>query len=154
MYGAVCWGGPDGTATFYNCLQIGTFDCSNVIVGYNGSGTISTVFGNGYASQVYTYNCHYLNAIGNVQGIQATAEQLADGTTTTALNAGRTGDEAVWVQNGSTPMLKIFASTEPSPATSIDNTNANSNAVKCIINGQLIIERDGKFFNATGAEVR
>ena len=154
----VVWGGmlgiPDGTATFYNCLQIGTFDCSNVIGGYNGSGTISTVFGTGYASQVYTYNCHYLNAIGNAQGIQATAEQLADGTTTAALNAGRTGDDAVWVQNGTIPMLKIFASAEPSPATSIDNTNANANAVKCIINGQLIIERDGKFFNATGAEVR
>ena len=110
---SVVWGGmlgiPDGTVTFTNCLQVGSFDCSDVMGGSNGSGTISTVFSNGSASHIYINNCYYLNAIGNVQGTQATAEQLADGTTATALQAGRA--EEIWVQDGTTPMLKIFATT-------------------------------------------
>ena len=130
-------------------LNLGTFPGSNPYLSYTFIRMGNIVFGTHTVT-----SCYYKNVYGNAQGTQVTDTQLADGTTTTALNAGRTGDEAVWVQNGSTPMLKIFASTEPNPATSIDNTNANANAVKCIINGQLIIERDGKFFNATGAEVR
>ena len=56
-------------------------------------------------------DCYYKDVYGTAQGTQATAEQLSDGTTTTALNAGRTGDEAVWVQDPVTnqPMLKLFA---------------------------------------------
>ncbi len=38
--------------------------------------------------------------------------------------------------------------------TDIENQMVNSNAVKRIVNGQLVIIRDGKTFNATGAEVR
>ena len=107
----VVWGGflglPDGTITIENSLQIGTFDCSNVISGSNGSGTFSTVFGNGYASRVNVSNSYYLNQIGNAQGTQVTAEQLADGTITTALQGSRT--EEVWVQNyDGRPILKIF----------------------------------------------
>ena len=106
---SVIWGGmlgiPDGTAIFTNCLQVGTFDCSNVIGGYNGSGTISTIF-SGLASSVNISNCYYLNALGNVQGTQATTEQLADGTIATALQAGRA--EEIWVQDGTMPMLKLF----------------------------------------------
>ena len=39
-------------------------------------------------------------------------------------------------------------------ATGIENTNTNANAVKRIINGQLVIEKNGVRFNALGAEVR
>ena len=39
-------------------------------------------------------------------------------------------------------------------ATAIDNTDASTKAVKRIVNGQLVIEREGKLFNALGAEVK
>ena len=107
----VVWGGfvglPDGTVTISNSLQVGTFDCEGVISGSNGSGTFSSVFGNGYASHVNVVNSYYLNQLGNAQGTKATAETLADGTVTTALQAGR--DEELWVQYGALPMLKLFA---------------------------------------------
>ena len=108
----VVWGGfvglPDGTVTISNSLQVGTFDCEGVIGGSNGSGTFSSVFGNGYASKVNVgSNNYYLNQLGNAQGTKATAETLADGTVTTALQAGR--DEELWVQYGALPMLKLFA---------------------------------------------
>lgn len=109
----VVWGGflglPDGTVTIENSLQIGTFNCSNVISGSNGSGTFSSVFGNGYASRVnVSNNCYYLNQLGNAQGTLANATTLSDGTITTALQAGRT--EEVWVQDNSTgqPILALF----------------------------------------------
>ena len=107
----VVWGGflglPDGTITIENSLQIGTFDCSNVISGSNGSGTFSSLFGNGYASRVNVSNSYYLNQLGNAQGTQVTAEQLADGTITTALQGSRA--EEIWVQNDDgQPILKLF----------------------------------------------
>jgi hypothetical protein len=54
-------------------------------------------------------NCYYKNALGEAQGTQATAEQLADGTIATALQANRS--EEVWVQDPLTsqPVLKLFA---------------------------------------------
>ena len=108
----VVWGGflglPDGTVTIENSLQIGTFNCSNVISGSNGSGTFSSVFGNGYASRVNVSNSYYLNQIGNAQGTLATTATLSDGTVTTALQAGRTDE--VWVQDTRTgqPILALF----------------------------------------------
>ena len=39
-------------------------------------------------------------------------------------------------------------------STAISNTVVEAKAVKRIVNGQLLIERDGKFFNAVGTEVR
>ena len=38
--------------------------------------------------------------------------------------------------------------------TGIENTNADAKAVKRVINGQLVILRDGKTFNALGAEMK
>ena len=43
---------------------------------------------------------------------------------------------------------------EKGGGTSIDNTDANTMAVKRIVNGQLVIEKNGKFYNALGAEVK
>ena len=109
----VLWGGflglPDGTVTIENGLQIGTFDCSNVISGSNGSGTFSSVFSNGFASRVnVSNNCYYLNQLGNAQGTLVNAITLSDGTITTALQSGRT--EEIWVQDASTgqPILALF----------------------------------------------
>ena len=41
-----------------------------------------------------------------------------------------------------------------SSATAISNTAVEAKAVKRIVNGQLLIERDGKLFNLTGAQVK
>jgi len=41
-----------------------------------------------------------------------------------------------------------------SPATAIDNTNADAQAVKVIENGQLVIIKNGVKYNALGAELR
>ena len=41
-----------------------------------------------------------------------------------------------------------------SPATGVDNTTAEGKAVKRMVNGQLLIIRDGKTFNALGAEIK
>ena len=39
-------------------------------------------------------------------------------------------------------------------ATAISNTAVENKAVKRIVNGQLLIEKNGKTYNATGAEVK
>ena len=39
-------------------------------------------------------------------------------------------------------------------ATGIENANANTKAVKRIVNGQLVIEKNGVLYNALGAEMR
>ena len=65
-------------------------------------------------------NCYYKTPLGTAQGIQATADDLSNGTTTAALNNNRTGDEAPWVQQGNQPMLKIFVP-DNGISTGIDN---------------------------------
>ena len=51
--------------------------------------------------------------------------------------------------------LSYLQVTFPAPdPTAIDNTNAEAKAVKHIVNGQLLIEKNGKFYNALGAEVK
>ncbi len=110
---SVAWGGfvglPDGTIIVRNSLQTAEFNCTNVLVGSNGSGTFSSRFGGGAAFSLdVDASNYYLNALGSVQGTQATTEQLADGTIATALQAGR--EEEIWVQGGTMPMLKLFAS--------------------------------------------
>ena len=91
---------------------------------------------------------------GKAQGTQVTDEQLADGTIATALQAGRA--EEIWVQDPvlHTPMLKVFANEDPDTPTGIGETNANASASKVLHNGQLLIEKNGKFYSATGAEVK
>ena len=67
-----------------------------------------------------TSTLFYKNQFGAVQGTQVTTDDLSEGTTTTSLNAGRTGDEAPWVQQGNQPMLKIFVP-DSGISTGIDN---------------------------------
>ena len=57
-------------------------------------------------------DCYYKDAYGKAQGTQVSSEELADGTTTAALNSNRTGDDAPWIQDPVThlPMLKSFVS--------------------------------------------
>ena len=99
-------------------------------------------------------NCYYLTPFGVEQGTQATAEQLADGTIATALQAGRA--EEIWVQDPvlHTPMLKIFANEDPDTPTGIGETNANASASKVLHNGQLLIEKNGVRYNSLGQQIK
>ena len=93
--------GYNNSAAFNNCLNIGT--CNGP------SGSTGTFIRTGVQGDPYTItNCYYKTAWRVAQGAQATETELADGTTATALQAGRA--EEIWVQDGTTPMLKIFAS--------------------------------------------
>ncbi len=47
-----------------------------------------------------------------------------------------------------------FIYVEASSPTALDNTNASAKAVKRIVDGQLVIEREGKLYNALGAEMK
>ena len=38
--------------------------------------------------------------------------------------------------------------------TAVENVNASAKAVKTLENGQILIERNGKFYNANGVEIR
>lgn len=86
-----------------NCLSIGTFDYYSTASAY-----FPGEYENTYFKQFKVgYNT---NAI--PEEMQCTDEQLADGTITTALQAGR--DEVVWAQDpdSGTPMLAMFYSIE------------------------------------------
>ena len=139
--------GYNNSAAFTNCLNLGTCD--------NPSGSTGTFARKDVQGDPYTItNCYYKTAWQYAQGTQATTEQLSDGTTATALQNGRA--EEIWVQDPvlHTPMLKLFANDDSSTPTAINNTATNTNVTKRIVNGQLLIEKNGKFYNATGIEVK
>lgn len=71
-------------------------------------------------------NCHY-TVSGSYSGTHATSAQLADGTTATALQAGRA--EEVWVQDPLTnqPMLAVFAGKYTVPASGLGTFSAKAN---------------------------
>ena len=89
------------SAVIKNCLALGTYVSA---IGSTGTFIRVGTQGDPYSLE----NCYYKTSWGAVQGTQATAEELADGTTAAALQADRTKE--VWVQDPKTnlPMLKIF----------------------------------------------
>lgn len=101
MGGMVGWN-YKGTVNMDNCL----FAPQSVDVSTE---YIYTLIGPSSVSINQITNCYYATSIGTVQGTQATAEQLADGTITTKLQNNR--EEEVWVQDVLTnqPQLAIFA---------------------------------------------
>ena len=86
------WGGGS-IAKVENCLEVGTFEnCRSIdAVGWNST----------------TVNTYHLNS--SNKGTAATSETLTDGSIATALQAGRTEDVWVMVDNPRRPMLLIFA---------------------------------------------
>lgn len=98
------WNGS-ASVTMRRCLNVGTNTGANA---YNYTFIRDTGAGTG-TRNLETSTLFYKTAFGNAQGTQATAAQLSDGTTTTALNNERA--EEVWVQDLVTnqPMLKLFA---------------------------------------------
>ena len=59
-------------------------------------------------------------------------------------------DELTFVMNGDIAVMAVFAA----KGEGIEQTNANAKAVKSFRNGMLVIEKNGKFYNALGAEVK
>ena len=118
------------TTTIQDCLFNGTINCKagGGVVGVffansNGASmSLTNCLENGSYTNCSTFsptscptggttavtNCHY-TVSGSYSGTHASATELADGTTATALQNGR--EEEVWVQDVFTnqPMLKIFA---------------------------------------------
>ena len=84
--------------------------------------------------------------------------EISSGTTTITLEtlgefkAGKSYDVCFAYFNGSW-VDDVFQSFSFAP-TAVDDTEADTKAVKRIVDGQLLIERDGKTFNAQGVEVR
>lgn len=90
------WHQYDAVAQIKNCLSTGTFN--------------STTDWDATRGCPHT-NCYIKQFPASIPTeMQVTDENLSNGTTTTALNGERTGDDAPWVQYGDTPMLKIFYS--------------------------------------------
>ena len=91
--------GQNGTCTLTNCLYVGTNNAEN-----NGDRT------NTFAHNATLDNCYYLNACGNAQGEQVTADQLKFGEVTYKLQNGR--NMQFWGQNLDTdnePQLTVDA---------------------------------------------
>ena len=120
-------------ATLRNCLNIGTFP------GASGStGTfIRPIQGNAFD----IVNCYYRNSFGTTQGIHATDEELANGTTNYALLAYRAED--IWVQSEltNTPMLKIFAD------------EGTYTAIRSAVNRQSPMV-NGQYYDLSGRKVK
>lgn len=56
--------------------------------------------------------------------------------------------------SGAESTKTIYYQAEDGSATALNNTAEEGKAVKRIVNGQLVIEREGKMYNALGAEVK
>ena len=54
----------------------------------------------------------------------------------------------------STTWAEAVAKKSEGPATGMDEINAEMKARKVFVNGQMLIERNGEYFNMTGAKVR
>ena len=86
------YGYTNASPAITNCLSTGTFTQGN----WQGGGVHTNCYLKQYPTDLTT-GCSW-----------ATDEALADGTIATALQAGR--EEEIWVQDGDSPMLKLFAS--------------------------------------------
>lgn len=122
--GLIGWTQNNGIAKVTNCLfapsalsTIKSSDDNKMLV-------------SGYQGKVTITNCYY-NTVGAssnwvVQGTAATDAELSDGTTTTALNNGRS--EVIWVQDVLTnqPQLAIFANKYTVPSSGIGTFSAKA----------------------------
>lgn len=133
----VIWGWQTyGHANIISCLENGTYtNCSSF------EPLFQTASG-----PVYSYSNNYYVNGSSTYGTQATTTTLGDGTVTTALNDGRTGDDAVWVQQGSQPMLKTFAVETDESGTyligSVDDWKAFADIVKTTPNANAKMTAD------------
>ena len=100
-------GCSDGVLDINNCISLGT-----LIDESDSPNRVATFAYPWIHGSLNAVNSYYYNAFGTLQGTQATDDDISDGTTATALQAGRTDE--IWVQDPELciPMLKIFANEE------------------------------------------
>ena len=149
--------GPSGNGYYYDG------SVNNLMLGKTGAYMILPVFEDKAIVKVVT--------LGETNGAQAVTFNIYQGddavsTEVTGCNEDQTfqispkkanTEHSLKVTNNNNIRLgkiKIYLG-EPDPdPTAISNTNANAKAVKTIVNGQLLITRDGKTFNVLGTQVR
>ena len=109
----------------------------------------------------------FTSAVGNITHIEISGDRYDDpeiaGWTWTPGEGGDNGTLS-WTGDAASVELPITQSTTlenteieftlEGGATAIENTAVDTKAVKRIVNGQLLIEKNGKIYNAIGAEVR
>ena len=128
-----------GSASIVNSLSTGTFNYTN---------------NQNFARGASVSNSYYTQFVGSTTGMTlATSEQLSNGTTTTALNNGRTGDEAVWVQDivANQPMLKIFYQHSFIPGDANGDGLVNVTDIVATVN--YIMEKPSEGFNKAAADL-
>ena len=64
------------------------------------------------------------------------------------------GEDPYYVVNEVSDRYDFIVKFKASTATALDNTAVETKSIKRIVNGQLFIERDGKMYNAQGAQVK
>ena len=162
--GGIIGHGEESNTTLQDCLFNGSINGgSNVGVlwgwsNYPSVATITNCFENGsytncgydpvfrtYSGNNVVTNTYFVNGSSSF-GTKATAETLADGTVTEALNNGRTGDNAPWIQDpvSNLPMLKIFVS----------NNSGITTGFISIDNGKLKMENEANgWFSISGQKL-
>ena len=148
-----------GTVTITNCyytqavsadqgkLMRAITGAAGVTVANAGTATVYNVSGiTGYGTGIL-YNGVLYGA--NEEVISLTLSGSAKGYT--ASTGTLSGDANPYTLTMADADCEIQAKSAP---TAIDNTTIEIKAVKRIVDGQLLIERDGKLFNAQGAEVK
>ena len=144
--------------THYQVLGGGT-GVSSRVVGKSDNYTITVESLNGEIIDNITLKVYFpsnwtgysiASTSGTVSGDVANYQDLVvTNINATSVTLSRSGEGHA---NGSVSFHRIIVN--EGSATAIDNTAVDMKATKRIENGQIIIERDGKFFNATGAEVK
>ena len=133
-YIGVFWGHSHGGVGYIiNCLENGTYSYGS-IAPFNYDGNVNLT------------NNYYVTG-SDSKSTKATAETLADGTVTNALNNGRTGDNAPWIQDpvSNLPMLKIF----------VPNNSGISTGFIPIENGKLKMENEANgWYSISGQKLK
>jgi len=138
---AVCTSedGTNFTAT-WNCEATGTY---YFYVTTNSASDAST-------------KCDFLNGTNTLSdgvGVDAWLYDTSNYGHSYTLNAPRTGIYTFTLTLSHNSSANTFTCDFPS-ATALDEATDSKKAVKRIVNGQLVIEREGKMYNALGAEVK
>lgn len=126
-------GSIEGESTSNYCggivgYNVGTLNMSNCLfmpgTAQIGSSSTSTLAQS--AGSLSISNCYYTTAMGTVQGSEATAADIANGTIATALQNSR--EETVWVQDPLTnqPMLALFAGKYTVPSSGLGTFSAKT----------------------------
>ena len=155
-------GGGIGTAPqVINCYNIGSIinngDKANAIGSISCTGAISDCYSRENccrdgASAGWTNSGNYGTAMSLSD--MKTADFVATLNTNVAALKTTYSEISEWEQDpvSCLPILKVFV--HPSTPTAIDNTSISTKATKRIVNGQLLIEKNGVRYNSLGQQIK